>query len=150
MSDCTVAVTPIVLGNTANTLPPPVAFHYHSETISVRDLIQRVVATQIQILQDQQSCSDSEIHKILARQYLADNEVHEQAASGVVKMPAAEIQNRHTPDSQREIQRALEGFEKGLFFITANGFQPDSLDQQLLLSNHSEILFLRLTPLVGG
>ena len=150
MAACTVEVTPMVLGNPSADLPPPVAFHYHSETISVRELIQRVVSSQIQILQAREARDNSEIQAILARQYLADEEVSEQAASGAVKMPAASEQNRHAPDPEQEMQRALRGFEEGRFFITVNGFQPESLDQHLLLTEYSQVLFLRLTPLVGG
>jgi len=150
MADCTVEVTPLLLGSASATLPPPVAFHYHSETISVRELIQRVVTCQIQILQAQQAHGEHEIQAILARQYLADEEVSEQAADGAVKMPSVAAQNRYAPDPAQEVQRALRGFEAGRFFITVNGFQPEFLDQHLLLSEHSQVLFLRLTPLVGG
>lgn len=108
----------MLLGNPGAMLPPPVAFHYHSETISVRELIQRVVTQQVQTLQAQETCSDGEIRQILARQYLAEEEVNEQAVGGTIKMPSASVQNRHAPDIQREIQRALESFEQGRFFMS--------------------------------
>lgn len=148
MSDCTVQVTPLVLASTAATLPPAVTFHYRSETIRVRELIRRVVTAQIQILHEQRTHSLCEIQEILARQYLAGMEVEELAAEGAVKMPTAP--DFRAPDLEQEVERALAGFEQGRFFITVNGYQPDSLDDMLLLSEFSKVLFLRLTPLVGG
>jgi len=150
VSECTVEVTPLLLGDPHVALPPTVAFHYHCETISVGALIQRVVIQQIQALQERNRHSQGEIRQILARQYLTEQELSEQATHGAIKMPTPVAQNHQTPDIQQEVQRALAGFEQGRFFITVNGFQPDTLEQQLLLSEHTEVLFLRLTPLVGG
>jgi len=150
MFDYTVEVTPVVMGNSPSAPPPAIAFRYHSETISVRALIQRAVTAQITTLREQHARSHAEIRQILARQYLAGEEITAQAEQGAVKMPAAAQSRAHAPDPEQEVARALAGFEQGRFFITVNGYQPDSLEQRLLLTQYSKVLFLRLTPLVGG
>lgn len=49
-----------------------------------------------------------------------------------------------------EIKRALEAYRQRLFFITINGHQPESLEDILVLTEKSEVMFVRVMPLVGG
>lgn len=45
---------------------------------------------------------------------------------------------------------ALQAFEDGLYYIFVNDVQIESLDQSVTASEVQDVLFVRLTPLVGG
>jgi hypothetical protein len=54
------------------------------------------------------------------------------------------------PDAQAEAARARRAFERGAFVVFAGGRRLEALDEPVILRAGEPVLFLRLTPLVGG
>ena len=53
-------------------------------------------------------------------------------------------------DSEKQVYIALDAFQKNGFFVLIDTLQSESLDQQVMLHENTEISFIKLTPLVGG
>jgi len=143
----TIQVRSRTIGTTQTPLPP-VAFDLLNETLTIRELIAHAVEEQIHELQIQQKLDTQAVQHILNRQYLTNAEIQAQAKHGAVKMP--EPMEIRTIDISRQIRKATEAFEKGVYVIVIDGEQAESLDQMVMLKPTSKITFLRLTPLVGG
>lgn len=117
-----------------------------NERISVRELLERTVAAQLHELLQEQRLEDEAAAKILARQYLTQAEIDQQAGEGVVRLEPA----KGHLDLQREIQRALHGFQKRAFRVVVEGEMLNGLDDELVLTPNTRVTFLRLVPLQGG
>lgn len=83
----------------------------------------------------------------LDRQYLSEEEIRAQAATGVVRMPAGAP---GSPDVEAEVARAQRAFQRGVFVVFAGGRQVHDLDDEFVLRLDEPVVFLRLTPLAGG
>lgn len=55
-----------------------------------------------------------------------------------------------TVDTEQAIETALQAFTDGLYFVFLDEQQQETLDDVVTLQPQSELLFLRLVPLVGG
>lgn len=53
-------------------------------------------------------------------------------------------------DVEKQIYVALDAFQKNGFFILVDDCQVTTLDQQIEITQTSQINFIKLTPLVGG
>jgi len=53
-------------------------------------------------------------------------------------------------DVDAAVATALKAFKSGHFFVLFNDKQYEHLDQTVQLIPDSEVIFLRLTPLMGG
>jgi hypothetical protein len=53
-------------------------------------------------------------------------------------------------DVQGAIETALQAFKDGFYLVFVDDQQQEDLKATVALSSSSELLFLRLTPLVGG
>lgn len=129
----------------------PIHFSSDVETLTVRELIERSVTEQIKILQKSQASSEQRIKASLERQYLSDADIASLSKQG--NICCADIEkNRQSSviDIRHEIARAEEAFTQKRFFITLNDYQPEMLEEKIRLTDHTEVLFLRLMPLVGG
>ncbi len=51
---------------------------------------------------------------------------------------------------EHEIERALDAFRRGRYFVIVDGERVDDLDTVLTLQPRTTIHFLRVLPLVGG
>jgi hypothetical protein len=80
-----------------------------------------------------------------ARAYLDDEALRQQLASGRVALDKSA-----EPDLAREIERARQGFAEGRYRMILDGAWLSDLDEEVELSEHGKLVFLRLTPLVGG
>ena len=49
-----------------------------------------------------------------------------------------------------KVKYALEMFQKNSFLVLVDDLQVTSLDQEIRLTNDTEISFLKLVPLIGG
>lgn len=129
---------------------PNVALDLLHETLSVRDLITRTVTEQIQDLLLNHHWDEAKTRETLARQYLTDHEIAEQAEQGAVRVLPTKIGKIPNINTGEEVQKALTAFQKRIYLIVVDGYQPAELDEDLTLKPTSKITFLRLTPLVGG
>lgn len=53
-------------------------------------------------------------------------------------------------DIEKQVYIALDAFQKNNFFILVDNQQLEELDQKVYLNKHSNVSFIKLTPLVGG
>ncbi len=53
-------------------------------------------------------------------------------------------------DIEKQIYVALDAFNKNGFFILVGDEQVEELDQEFLVSESTDVSFVKLTPLVGG
>lgn len=53
-------------------------------------------------------------------------------------------------DAEGELQRAFAAFKQQRFVMLFDGKQIEELDTELVVTPHSEMVFLHLTPLRGG
>jgi hypothetical protein len=60
------------------------------------------------------------------------------------------VKERKMIDAEKQVYIALDAFGKNAYFVLVDNKQVDSLDQQLTLTAHSTVKFVKLTPLVGG
>jgi len=141
---CDVEVRSLVFGAAhPGEVPPPVTFVFETEIITVRELIARSVEAQLYCLQANQKRAED----ILGRQYLSREEIEALAQEGAVRVPG---NSRPAPDLDTEIRKACHGFTHNRFFIQVNGLQAESLDDEILLTPHTQVMFIRLMPLIGG
>lgn len=60
------------------------------------------------------------------------------------------MKERKKVDPEKQVYIALDAFQKNAFFLLIDNYQPDHLDQEITITPHTEVTFLKLTPLVGG
>jgi hypothetical protein len=53
-------------------------------------------------------------------------------------------------DAEQAGYEALAGFQRNAFFVIVDGTQKTDLEEELQLSEYSQVQFIRLMPLVGG
>ncbi len=122
---------------------PDVLVELAQERTTVRELIGAAVAEQVRAWQvDSARC-----RTLLDRQYLTDDDIRAQAATGVVRLPD---RSQAVPDVEAEVARAWRAFERGAFALFVGGRQVDVLDEEIVLRLGEPVVFVRLTALVGG
>ncbi len=122
---------------------PDVLVELAQEQTTVRELIRAAVAGQVRAWQ----ADSARCRALLDRQYLTDDDIRAQAATGVVRLPE---RSQVVPDVEAEVARAWRAFERGTFALFVGGRQLDLLDEQLVLRLGEPVVFVRLTALVGG
>ncbi|GAA2399097.1 hypothetical protein Cme02nite_07940 [Catellatospora methionotrophica] len=122
---------------------PDVLVELAQERTTVRELIRAAVAEQVRAWQ----ADSSRCRALLDRQYLTDDDIRAQAATGVVRLPDRQ---HGVPDADAEVTRAWRAFERGTFALFIGGRQVDLLDEQVVLRLGEPVVFVRLTALVGG
>ncbi len=53
-------------------------------------------------------------------------------------------------DKEKQAYIALDAFKKNGFFILVDNKQVEQLEEEILVSQETEVGFIKLTPLVGG
>jgi hypothetical protein len=131
-----------VPGATGDRLPD-VLVELATNRTTARGLIRCAVEEQVRLLRvDKAHCRSA-----LDRQYLSDEDIKAQAATGVIRMPPAPPTDI---DVEAEVERAFQAFERGVFAIFAGGRQVDRSDDEIVLRLGEPVVFLRLIALVGG
>ena len=97
------------------------------------------------------------IEKRVAAEVNEYNKKRDQNYFGLVQPDGAEVilngfrlQKFRLIDAKRQIEIAKEAFMNNGFFMLIDNTQAESLRQTFVLHQHSEISFVKLTPLVGG
>ena len=137
------------MGTGGDERPPAVRLQFETGTIPLRELIGHAVARQIELLTESHRAWDTRARAILQRQYLAQADIEAMVERGEVRMPDAP-RSPFVADPVLETERALRGFERRRYLVIVNGVQAESLDDQVLLTEHTKVTFLRLMPLAGG
>ena len=73
-----------------------------------------------------------------------------QPTQAEVTLNGFKLKNRKSIDVEKQTLIALDAFQKNGFFVLIDDQQAESLDQEVLVTEESEIHFVKLTPLVGG
>ena len=60
------------------------------------------------------------------------------------------LNQRQLIDPEKQVYIALNAFQKNGFFILVDDKQLEELNQEITLTHHSKISFVKLTPLIGG
>ena len=60
------------------------------------------------------------------------------------------LKTKRTIDPEKQVYIALDAFQHNGYFVLIDDVQAESLEQEVLVSETTQIGFLKLTPLVGG
>lgn len=60
------------------------------------------------------------------------------------------LKEKRKLDAEKQCFVALEAFQKNGFFLLIDNIQSESLNQMIVINDHTKISFIKLTPLVGG
>ena len=53
-------------------------------------------------------------------------------------------------DAEKQVYTALKAFKRNGFFVLINNTQAEELEEEVLVDSLSNVVFIKLTPLVGG
>ena len=116
-------------------------FEKRSETLTLQDFLTRIVLHELEAFKLRQES------RKLARA-LSREEIAEGAARGKVDMGGRDLQQEVNP--AKAVENALLAFKDGFYFVFVDEIQIETLSDSITLNPESQILFLRLVPLVGG
>lgn len=126
-----------------------ITLEFEHETTTLRELIARTVTAQVHQINLVPGLTTGEKQALLRKRYVATSDRDKPTTNDAI------VSKIDYPDAQAlqvdtEIEKAWYGFERQRYIVIVNGCQIMDLDDQVLLTNHSEIIFLRLIPLAGG
>lgn len=152
MSAFSVQVESLIFGAASQVIPlKTVSFNLESDTISVRTLIEKTVVEQIQTILSANASEAESLRQALSAQYLTPDEIQRQSETGQIRLqPAHGTVPPQSLDPEKEIARAIRGFQQKAFKVVIDGEVMESLDDTVVIDSTTKIIFLRLTPLVGG
>ncbi len=105
------------------------------EEISVKTLIESRVAQEVANYKNQ----DNEIFSGLIKPKRAENVLN-----------GFKIQKKRTIDVAEQQEVAINAFQSNGFFLLVNDQQLTALDDRILITPNTKVVFLKLIPLVGG
>lgn len=108
---------------------------------TVRELLTQIILAEIESFRTRQE-------KRRIAYILSPAEIDQGVRRGKIEMGGQDL--IQDVDEEEAIALAMEAFEDGFYFIFIDDKQQDNLDQQVTLKADSQVLFLRLVPLVGG
>ena len=128
---------------------PQLLLTLERQRLTVAELIRRAVEEQVREMTAARRLSIEQQRQAFDRQYLTDNDVRGQAAAGAVRLQSS-VREQRPLDPVAAVRTALDSFERGGYAVLVDGHQAERLDEVLELRLGSRVIFLRLTPLVGG
>jgi hypothetical protein len=60
------------------------------------------------------------------------------------------LKEKRKVDAEKQCLAALDAFQKNGYFVLIDNIQAESLEQMVVINNHTTVSFIKLTPLVGG
>lgn len=112
-----------------------------SQTLTLQELLTQIVQSEIQSFHDRQS--QQRLTKVLGLV-----EIETGVAQGKITSGGSDLDQ--TVNEQQAIDNALQSFQDGFYLVFIDDQQQEDLADLVDLKANSELLFLRLTPLVGG
>jgi hypothetical protein len=109
--------------------------------LTLREFIERVVRAEVAAFAERQA-ERRLVH------FLSEQQIDEQAARGRVDFGGRDLDQQ--ADVEESVGVALESFEDGVYLVLIDGYQHESLDEQVNVGTDSHVTFLRLVPLAGG
>lgn len=114
-----------------------------SERVSAREIIRRRVEAEVAELNSRNANAATVVRSFLVSA--------EDGSAEAILNPAPAVQRRPKPiDAEKETARAIEAFGRNRFILLFNDRQLEELDEEVALTPDAEVVFLYLTPLVGG
>lgn len=110
-------------------------------TVTLRDLIDRVVRHEVEAFKQRQQ-DRKLVRTLTARQ------IEEGAARGKIDMGGRDL-DQHV-DADEAVGTALQAFEDGLYLVAVDGAEQKTLDAEVFLNPDSRVAFVRLVMLAGG
>ncbi len=109
--------------------------------VTLRNLLTQIVRSEVANFADRQRQ-----HRLL--QVLTPAQINLGVEQGKVDLGGNDLQQE--VDVDEAIAAALQAFTDGLYFVFLDEQQQEHLDDIVTLQPDSQLLFLRLVPLVGG
>lgn len=124
----------------------PFELHLASEQVTARELIAKRISDEIALLEVETN-KQRQAHN-RTRSFL----IRFDPGSPEAQLNAPLQQNRKLARYNREdeVAAAIAGFETNKFVMLFDDQQVDDLDAPLAVTPQSELIFLRLVPLIGG
>jgi hypothetical protein len=110
--------------------------------LTLRDLITRVVAAEVEAFRKRQH-DNSFLRALTARQIEAG------AAKGKIDSGGRDLPKQEI-DTEEAVGTALQAFEDGLYLVVLDGQEQRDLDREVRLTPDSRVTFVRLVMLAGG
>jgi len=126
-----------------------ISLEFEHETTTLRELITRTVTAQVQKVNQVSGLTGGEKQTIIRQRYIDTKDSDLSMSNETIATKTSQT----APQSLKvdaEIEKALYGFERQYYMVIVNGCQIMALDEKVLLTKHSEVVFLRLMPLAGG
>ncbi|WP_295613640.1 hypothetical protein [Chamaesiphon sp. GL140_3_metabinner_50] len=111
------------------------------QPLTLAELLAQIVRSEIGSFQARQT--DARSTKVLG---IIDIEAG--VALGKISSGGSDLEQ--VVDVQGAIENALQAFKDGFYLVFIDDEQQEDLTADVVLTDRSELLFLRLTPLVGG
>lgn len=110
-------------------------------TITLRDLIGRVVVAEVQAFQKRQE--ERKVFRALTAKDISAGAEH-----GKIDMGGRDL--GQVVDAEEAVRVALQAFADGLYLVVVDGQDRKGLDEPVALQPDSRVTFVRLTMLAGG
>jgi signal transduction histidine kinase len=140
MASPTLTISGKVIGKSQN-LFTTWQMNLPNQQLTLGELLTQVVQAEIKAFHDRQS--QQRLTKVLGLVEIAAG-----VAQGKITSGGSELDQ--TVDEQQAIDNALQSFQDGFYLVFIDDQQQENLADLVDLKTNSELLFLRLTPLVGG
>lgn len=114
---------------------PAMTLRLASERISVRELIERRVREEV----EQFNSRKPELYRGLVQPTDAEKTLN-----------GYRLRKSKSIDWRQQAEAAIEAFSKGSILLLVDDRQVDSLTEELGVTSDSEVVFLKLVPLIGG
>jgi len=109
--------------------------------ITLRDLITRIVITEVESFQQRQ-------HARRLTRVLSPQRIEEGLTRGKIEAGGSDLDQKI--DTSTAVGTALQGFEDGLYLVVIDEKEQRDLDAQVFLQPDSRITFIRLVFLAGA
>ncbi|MDO9087975.1 MAG: hypothetical protein Q7U53_17345 [Anaerolineaceae bacterium] len=100
------------------------------------------------IVQDEVNAANQGNQVNRLSQVMSFEEIEHAKAAG--KIAISDKSRKTIVDPEKEIEKALKAFSRGVYYVFIDNNQINHLDEEVIINTGSKILFIRLTPLVGG
>ncbi|KZX10454.1 hypothetical protein [Methanobrevibacter filiformis] len=118
----------------------------NNNNLILEDLIEEIVKIEVEEFKSKQKESEDLENNIL--KYLSTNEITAQSETG--KIAISKIQNQNEVKENEAIETAILAFKDGIYFVFIDDKKIENIDDEIVIEEDSEIMFLRLTMLAGG
>jgi hypothetical protein len=122
-------------------IPFPPDLSEGGDRLTLRDLIERIVRTEVKAFRERQE--ESKLVRALSA-----SDIEKGVAKGKVAMGGRDL--KQTVDEDDAVGTALQAFEDGIYLVILDGEEQRELHRQVHLQADSRVTFVRLAMLAGG